>query len=1078
MPNETTQSVADDPLAAKSLAEEATQSDHQLREVLARTTAAALAVSGAEPGRVFQDLALGLARVLNTDAALIAEFVDSAKVRMRTLALAFEGRLLRAVEYDVTQTPCRHVVGRASRFVAQGVNSEFAPGTLFSAQGFDAYAGYSILNGAGEQLGIIVALNRKPIANQQLTEALLKIFAVRAAAEMEQVRARAALAASEASYRAIFEANEDAIFVHDWATGAILDVSPKASDLWGYPREALCSMRVGEFSANVPPYTEADAVGHIERAKHSPGPLRFDWRSRHRDGHLMWHEVTLKRAEIAGQPRVLAFVRDVTESRGAEEALRSSEEQYRAIFNASVDAVILWDSNLRRVDINPAYQRIYGWKREEVVGHGFERPRFSEEYEKPRLDLVRRALAGESCFAELETFRRDGARILTEVHATPFRHRGEPHALVLSRDITERKRAEEALRASEEQYRAIFNASADSLQLLDARHRVVDVNRAYERMYGKRREEVIGKTLTELVPAAYQEERRVLVERALAGDAAELQTKGFRRDGTAFELEVRVIPFQHLGQPHVLGIARDITERKRVEKAVLDSEEQYRSIFNASADAMLLRDDSMTIVDANPAFLALCGLRREAVVGKAHAPFVIEGYEGLAEQLLSDALGGVRGSLEAQTRSRDGSLLDVEVRAMPMLYRGRPHVLAIARNITSEKRAEAERTRFEAQLRQAQKMEAIGQLTGGIAHDFNNILASVMGYVVLAEERLTEGGDTKTVDYLGQALGSCRRARDLIQQMLTFSRGGRGEPRALSLAAVVRDAMPMLRSALPSTLAIDVTSDDGAPAVWIDEVQVHQVLLNLAINARDAMPDGGTLRIAVKQSRISEGTCTSCRHPLHGHFVELRVADSGRGIEPALMERIFDPFFSTKAPGKGTGMGLSMVHGIVHEHRGHVLVESEPGQGCVFRVLLPSHHGAPKVASAPAQRRRWTPLAGRVLLVDDEPSVLAVMRETLASWGLDVEACASAEAAERLFLADPGRFDLLVTDHAMPLVTGIELAEKLLKQRPGLPWVLCTGYAEPAVVSRCDSLDVTAVLYKPIERDELRAALEAALSTH
>jgi PAS domain S-box-containing protein len=1417
-----------------------------LQEVLERTTAAALAVSSAGAGQVFEDLALGLARVLGTDAALIAEFVDTDKVRMRSLALALEGRLQAPLEYDVSETPCRLIVGRESRFVPQGVHSEFAPGTLFAAKGFDSYAGFSILNAAGEQLGIIVALNREPIANQQLTEALLKIFAVRAAAELERQRAEAALAASETSYRAIFEASEDAIFVHDWTSGAILDVSPKASELYGHSGEQLKQMRVGDFSANVPPYTEVDAIAHIDRAKASAAAHRFEWHARHRDGHLMWHEVTLKRAEIAGQPRVLAFVRDITEARRAAEALRDSEEQYRAIFNASVDAAILWNSKCQRVDVNPAYTRIYGWEREDVIGRGYGAPRFSEEYEKPRLELVRRALAGESCRAEMETIRKDGVRLLTEVQATPFRHRGEPHALFLSRDITERRRAEEALRASEEQYRAIFNASADalvlrdaafrivdvnatyermsgwtreevlgidrvianpadvapmiralheralagevvaievplirrdgtryelelrgmpirhrgephvlymgrdvtgrkhaeeaqraseeqyrsifeaaadSLQLLDAEHRVVDVNPAYERMYGRRRQEVLGRTLGELVQEPQREERRALVERALAGEAAELQTRGVRADGTAFDLEVRVIPFLHRGQRHVLGIARDITERllteqalrsseeqyraifnasvdgmmlkdaqhrivdvnaaflamhgyrreemlgrrlsefipeelqarcdvllpgiiagkpcriearsrrrdgatfeveisgvpmqydgkahalivmrdttdakraeqalraseeqyraifnasadalvlwdnqyrrvdinpayqqmygwareevigkgyedprfpaeyaktrldlvrralggedcqaeleairrdgsriltevhaipfrhrgephvlaiarniterKQSEEALRASEEQYRAIFNASADAMLLRDDAMMIVDANPAFLALCGLPREQVVGRKHAPFVTEAHEADAARVLGEAMTGSRGTLQAQTRSFDGTVLDVEVRAIPMLYRGRRHVLAIARNITGEKRAEAERHRFEARLRQAQKMEAIGQLTGGIAHDFNNILASVMGYVVLAEERATDTGDARSVEYLGQALGSCRRARDLIQQMLTFSRGGRGEPRALSLAALVREATPMLRSALPSTLAIEVEVDDAAPAVWMDEVQAHQVLLNLAINARDAMAEGGAIRIAVRRGVPTDAICTSCRAAVSGSYVELSVIDSGKGIDPGLLERIFDPFFSTKAPGRGSGMGLSMVHGIVHEHGGHVIVESDWGKGSRFRILLPEHAAVATRAERPAvQRSARETLHGRVLLVDDEPSVLAVMRETLLSWGLQVEACGSADAAERIFERAPGEIDLLVTDYAMPGVTGIELAGRLRQRRADLPWLLCTGYADADSIARARQWDARAVLKKPIEREELRAAVQDAL---
>jgi CheY-like chemotaxis protein len=289
--------------------------------------------------------------------------------------------------------------------------------------------------------------------------------------------------------------------------------------------------------------------------------------------------------------------------------------------------------------------------------------------------------------------------------------------------------------------------------------------------------------------------------------------------------------------------------------------------------------------------------------------------------------------------------------------------------------------------------------------------------------------------------------------------------------------MPMLRSALPSTLAIDVNADEAVPAAWIDEVQAYQVLLNLAINARDAMPGGGALRIEVRRTDVHDAACSSCRSPVHGRFVELRVCDSGKGVDPGLMDRIFDPFFTTKAPGKGSGMGLSMVHGIVHEHHGHVIVESDPGHGCTFRVLLPAHDETPDASVVEIARRvERKPLEGRVLLVDDEPSVLAVMRETLASWGLHVDACDSADGAERMFSAADGDYDLLVTDHAMPRVSGIELAERLRSRQPQLRWLLCTGFADAASVARARTLGAREVLRKPIERDELRAALESALA--
>ena len=238
--------------------------------------------------------------------------------------------------------------------------------------GFDSYAAHSLMSSTGEQMGIVVALDRAALADQALTEALLKIFSARAAAEIERTRA-------EQSYREILDAAEDAIFVHDWDTGAIIDVSSKAADLFGYSRDDLKRLRIGDLSADVSPYTEADAMAHIERARQSDSPLRFDWRAKHRDGTLVWHEVTLKRALVGGHRRVLAFVRDVTERKAAADALQMRERQYRAIFDGSVDAMVLWNDKIRFVDVNRTFTEMYGFTREEVIGTGFDNRLPAEE---------------------------------------------------------------------------------------------------------------------------------------------------------------------------------------------------------------------------------------------------------------------------------------------------------------------------------------------------------------------------------------------------------------------------------------------------------------------------------------------------------------------------------------------------------------------------------------------------------------------------------------------------------------------------------------------------------------------------
>ena len=639
------------------------------------------------------------------------------------------------------------------------------------------------------------------------------------------------------------------------------------------------------------------------------------------------------------------------ERQRADAAMSASEEQYRAIFNASADALVLWDSRFRRVDVNRAYERLYGWSRDEVIGHGYEHPAFSPEYAHPRLELVRRALAGETCRAELEAIRKDGGRVPTEVRAIPFQHRGEPHVLTIARDITERRRAEHALLASEEKYRAIFDGSTDAIVLWNRDIRIVDVNAAFTRMYGYPRDEVRGRTFDERIARDGVERRVALMRRALAGEEGVLEDTALRQDGSTFPAELRYLPITYRGEPHVLAIGRDITERRE---------------------------------------------------------------------------------------------------------------------------AEAQRARLEAQLRQAQKMEAIGQLTGGIAHDFNNILTSVIGYTVLALERAQAQGDDAQVRWLQQTQRASQRARHLIQQMLTFSRGQRGEPRPLALAPVVRESLTLLRSTLPATIDVERDLDPDVPAVLADPVQLEQVLLNLCINARDAVAGAGTIRVSVRRVRERGTQCASCRQAVDGSYAELAVRDTGGGIAPEVVDRMFEPFFTTKDVGKGSGMGLATVHGIVHEHHGHVVVETAPGEGACFRVLLPMLAGDAAVGvedGTTAARGAASGLAGRVLVVDDEPMIADYLRELLTSWGLDVIVKLHPHDAVAWFLEDPQRVDAVVTDQAMPRQSGLELARALTMQRPELPVLLHTGFAEDLAADDLARCGVVAVVRKPVEHAELRAAL-------
>jgi nitrogen-specific signal transduction histidine kinase len=401
------------------------------------------------------------------------------------------------------------------------------------------------------------------------------------------------------------------------------------------------------------------------------------------------------------------------------------------------------------------------------------------------------------------------------------------------------------------------------------------------------------------------------------------------------------------------------------------------------------------------------------------------------------------------------------------------------RDLTEHRAADEQRQVLEGQLRQAQKMEAIGHLTGGIAHDFNNILTSVLGYVQLGAERVREWNDDKLTRYLSRAQRSGERARDLIQQMLTFSRGQQGEPRVLALDSVVDEGLHLLESTLPASIRIERHFARDLPPVMADPLHIEQILVNLCINARDAMASSGVLTVELARTQGRCHHCASCHQRcVDGEFVELVVGDTGPGIDVQLQNRIFEPFFSTKEVGKGSGMGLATVHGIVHEYGGHIVVDSEPGRGTRFRILLPIETAATTVPGARTSTNapaRSDELQGRVLLVDDNFSVGEFLEELLTGWGLEVSNFCDSDKARSLFLAAPQAFDLVILDQTMPQVTGMALAEEFMRVRPDLPVVLYTGYSEAVNEQTAKAAGIRALVRKPLDVAAFRKILSTIL---
>jgi two-component system cell cycle sensor histidine kinase/response regulator CckA len=525
--------------------------------------------------------------------------------------------------------------------------------------------------------------------------------------------------------------------------------------------------------------------------------------------------------------------------------------------------------------------------------------------------------------------------------------------------------------------------------------------------------------------------------------------------------------------------------RSEKEQQLHKSEDRLRATVEAAIDCIIAMDREGRVIEFNPAAEQCFGYRRDAIIGRPLVDMIIpprmrDAHEQGMAGYRARGTGAFLGKrVEVTAMRADGDEFPAELAIDVAQGSDGEIFIGYLRDITERREAEDHRQQLERQLRQAQKMEAIGQLTGGIAHDFNNILTTMTGYVVLAGERAETLGDAKLSRYLDRAQRSGERARDLIQQMLTFSRGQHGEPRPVSPAALIREWVGLLGTTLSSSVEIQTELLSGVGNVLVDPLQLEQVLMNLCINARDAMQGHGALTIRLCNLTLDGAVCASCRQPVAGRFIEISVRDTGPGVPTEVQERMFEPFYSTKAVGHGSGMGLSMVHGIIHDHGGHLLLDSRPGEGAALSMLL-APLSAGETGTEPVGTAGNTPdrqrIAGRVLLVDDEPAVGEFMQDLLEEWGLTVNVFNNSVDACVRFSDDPDRYDLVVLDQTMPRMTGMEVAQQLLKLRPGLPVILYTGYSDEISEEQVLGSGIRALINKPVDTGRLRDLVRRLLS--
>ena len=509
----------------------------------------------------------------------------------------------------------------------------------------------------------------------------------------------------------------------------------------------------------------------------------------------------------------------------------------------------------------------------------------------------------------------------------------------------------------------------------------------------------------------------------------------------------------------------------------LEAERQKFMLFlNAMPVLMSELDKELHFEMVNHAYEQWHGLSMAEIIGKHVRDLNGETAYEIMQPYLQRALQGELVSYTALVPYKDNVERHIKVEYIPRLTADKhvSGIYAIVTDISEQVHSQENKEEMQKHFLQAQKMESLGELTAGISHDFNNILSSILGY----DELLLEMPDYSDRDiiknYLQQIHTAGERARDMIKQMLMFSKRNDVDKEPLQLFNLIEDTLKLIKPAITSSINVEVSTISELPLIEANAVQLQQVLINLCINARDAMDSSGELSIHLDRVNIDEALCSSCHLPIEGEYAEIAIIDTGSGITKELQDRIFEPFMTTKDKSKGSGMGLSIVHGIVHDHDGHILLDSEPGEGTIFRILLPirsasSNYNTTHTLTESAHKNA---MVAEILIVDDDVHLANFTTELLVSNGYHVDTCHNGKQALQKYQLHPEQYRLIITDQTMPEMTGVEMATAILKQNPQQAIILCTGYSNQVDAEWARTLGIKEFLHKPFKSIELLQLVE------
>ncbi len=807
------------------------------------------------------------------------------------------------------------------------------------------------------------------------------------------------------------------------------------------------------------------------------------------DGSETWVTTTKmllrdKDGEIIG---TFGISKDITERKRAEEALRQSQESYRRLFEDHSAVKIIIDPDTGLIfDANHAAAQYYGWTREELKQMKIEQINtLSPEEVKIEME---KALAQKRIQFEFRHRRADGSVRDVEVFSSKIEIGGKVMLHSIIHDITERKRIEKALSESQALYHSFVEHMPAGIFRKDSEGRFVFVNSYFCQLKGLKADEIVGKTPHEM--AAYEaaiENFRTPdtmgIQRTLAdegtehhrlimstGRSIELEEIYPQPDGTTRYYQVVKSPvFASDGKIiGTQGIQFDITERKKAEIELKESEDRYRRLVEFSPDAIAVHSEGK-IVYVNPAAIMLLGASSASeLVGKPFLDIIHpDCRDSVHQQIIAVMKEEYAFPLTEQKFIRlDGSIVDVEVAAIPIIFKEKRAMQIVVRDISEQKK-------LQTQLLQTQKIQSIGTLAGGIAHDFNNILGIILAYSsLLNRSQLSPDKFANSITAINQAV---QRGAALVRQILTFARKTDIVFEPMNISELIHELLSMLEQTFPKTITFSENIADSLPLIFADRTQVHQALLNLCVNARDAMPDGGSISIAAgKHTR--EQITQQFPSANEEAYVCLTVTDTGKGMDEATCVRIFDPFFTTKEKGKGTGLGLSVVYGVIQAHHGFIDLKSEPGRGTTFRLFFPVI--ASNIQTIDSQHSTESFEIGgieTILFVEDEEMLIQMVNFLLESKGYNVLCARDGLEAVNIYQSHKQEIALVITDMGLPVLTGSDEFKRLKEINPNVKVVFASGYFEPDIKSELLKDGAKGFIQKPYEPNDILRIIRQVL---